>query len=98
MVDLLFVVCRFKTITEVDNWKKSFQEWKEFNLDYGSIYPNGLPSHDIERNSPFQTSNNPMNQVAKNDNLLDHIQVEEDDDDDKGVRPLMKVCFTYTPT
>lgn len=80
---------KFKSLNEVDQWKKGLQEWKEFNLDYGSIYPNGMQNKDIEQNS-FPAANNPMNNVTKNDNLLDNIQVEEEDDDDKGVRPLMK--------
>lgn len=38
---------RFKNATELQTWRQGLSDWKDFNSDFGNIYPNGL-SQDAE--------------------------------------------------
>ncbi len=42
---------KFKTVSEAEMWKRTLMEWKDFNIDYASIYPNGITPADMERGS-----------------------------------------------
>lgn len=106
---------RFKTATELQTWRQGLSDWKDFNSDFGNIYPNGL-SQDAESGaygrasqsssasaSATASSSTAMNPAhrnhsgnganAKEATDLSQIVVDqdEDEDDSKGVRPLMKV-------
>eukprot|EP01038_Epipyxis_sp_PR26KG_P013392 gene13392-17956_t len=115
---------RFKSAEEVEKWRTGLMEWKDFNLDYGTMYPNGLKSGPIATEGvriSFQSGNNgresdiekgsatlrpsgsgasginksnsqssALMSAAVANNELANVNVEDDDEDDNGVRPLMK--------
>jgi hypothetical protein len=58
---------RFRTAEEQARWRQGLSEWKDFNVDYGMIYPMGIPpegastataGEDEEHYTPPTTSNN----------------------------------------
>ena len=118
---------RFKQEGDADRWKRLLQEWKDFHIDYGSLYnlggggapaAAGMSENPVSapkqppRPSNFSHENEMVAQKGsggggggflgrgKKDRAqmdrdeLDGVQVgDEDLDEEKGVRPLMKVLF-----
>ncbi len=106
----LFITCyitntlslyRFKSNADLETWKTNLSAWKDYFLDYTNLY-----GGDVEagHSGSHTSANNPMSSSAGHAsansgpigrNELDSIQVDDgDEDDDKGVRPLMKVlCY-----
>lgn len=39
---MIVVQRRFKTATELQTWRQSLSDWKDFNKDFGNIYLDGL--------------------------------------------------------
>lgn len=75
------VICRFKTLDEVELWKTRLTEWKDFCVDYGMIYPKGIANHDLERGSDeglmlrSSSVSNPSNNTARTNYEFENIQV-----------------------
>lgn len=73
------LLCRFKTAAELQRWKAGLIEWKDFNLDFGTTYPNGVG--DLEgsagKNSSHSlTANNAtISPMSRATNDLDAIHV-----------------------
>lgn len=94
----------------MQTWRQGLSDWKDFNKDFGNIYPNGL-NQDTESalyarasvsnntSSANNNTNNSKYSTAKNTNNnavdLSQVVVDQDEDDDTGVRPLMKV-FSFS--
>jgi hypothetical protein len=95
---LIIYIYRFKSGEDVERWQRGLTEWKDFNVDYGSIYPNGIDP-DVESASvsivggPNSSGNNNNNRRTQQGTELNSVILDENDEneDDKGVRPLMKV-------
>jgi hypothetical protein len=107
-----YFLCRFKNGADQDKWRRGLKEWKDFIVDYGMIYPNGVTGDTESRgsvsaknngssaggsnnnsrsNASNLSSNNQMRSpLSQAVNELDSIQIEDDDEDERGVRPLMK--------
>ena len=94
-------IYRFKSNADLETWKTNLSAWKDYFLDYTNLY-----GGDVEagHSGSHTSANNPMSSSAGHAsansgpigrNELDSIQVDDgDEDDDKGVRPLMKVlCY-----
>lgn len=40
---------KFNSTSDVEKWKKQLMEWKDFNIDFGTTYPNGMSTADVEK-------------------------------------------------
>lgn len=95
---IVLFLFRFKNGTDLQIWKQGLSDWKDFNSDFGNIYPNGL-HQDTESAAYARASQSSVSKGGNSSNNANNatdlsqivVDQEEDDEDNKGVRPLMKV-------
>jgi len=85
---------KFRSVADVEKWKKGLAEWKDFNMDYGlapAADPElGRSSVNVKQKESNTATNPLIRSSAPVTNDLESIHIEEDEEDHKGVKPLIR--------